>query len=77
MTFMLGFLSSGDSLLPGNYGLLDQAMTLEWVNQNIAQFRGNSSRVTLFGHSVGASSVGLMMLLSIVRTGRPPTNLIL
>lgn len=63
----LGFLSSGDSLLPGNYGLLDQAMTLKWVNQNIAQFRGNSSRVTLFGQSVGASSVGLMMLLPATR----------
>lgn len=65
----LGFLTSGDDTLPGNYGLLDQVMTLEWVRANIAQFRGNSSRVTLFGHSVGASSVGLMMLLTTVRPG--------
>ena len=58
-----GFLLSGDEQLRGNYGLLDQAATLRWVNSNIARFRGDPGRVTLFGHSVGAASVGLMMIM--------------
>jgi len=43
--------------------LLDQAATLRWVNNNIAAFRGDPRRVTLFGHSVGAASVGLLMIV--------------
>jgi len=58
-----GFLLSGDDQLRGNYGLLDQAATLGWVNNNIARFRGDPGRVTVFGHSVGAASVGLMMIM--------------
>jgi len=58
-----GFLLSGDDHLPGNYGLLDQAATLRWVNSNIAAFRGDPGRVTIFGHSVGAASVGLLMIM--------------
>jgi len=58
-----GFLLSGDDHLPGNYGLLDQAATLRWVNENIAAFRGDPDRVTIFGHSVGAASVGLLMIV--------------
>jgi len=58
-----GFLLSGDKHLPGNYGLLDQAATLRWINENIAAFRGDPGRVTIFGHSVGAASVGLLMIV--------------
>jgi len=58
-----GFLFSGDGHLPGNYGLLDQAAVLVWVNNNIEAFRGDPGRVTLFGHSVGAASVGLLMII--------------
>ena len=58
-----GFLTSGDSSLPGNYGLLDQVEALRWVHNNIHVFRGDADRVTIFGHSVGAASVGLMMII--------------
>jgi len=63
LSVVVGFLLSGDDHLPGNYGLLDQAATLRWVNDNIAAFRGDPDRVTLFGHSVGAASVGLLMIM--------------
>ena len=59
-----GYLSTGDSDLPGNYGLRDQIMALEWVKDNIEAFHGNPNDVTLFGSSAGSSSVGLLLLVS-------------
>ena len=54
---VLGFLSSGDSTMPGNYGLWDQQMAIRWVHDNIEYFGGDTMNITIFGESAGATSV--------------------
>ncbi|XP_006136901.2 bile salt-activated lipase isoform X1 [Pelodiscus sinensis] len=58
----LGFLSTGDSSIPGNYGLKDQHMAIAWVKRNIKVFGGDPENITIFGESAGAVSVSLQML---------------
>jgi para-nitrobenzyl esterase len=50
---------------PANRGVLDWLLALEWVRDNIAQFGGDSTRVTIAGQSAGGGAV--MTLLTLPR----------
>ncbi|KAM9351795.1 fatty acyl-CoA hydrolase precursor, medium chain-like [Symphorus nematophorus] len=59
---LLGFLSTGDEHVSGNFGLLDQVQALRWVQEHIHNFGGNPDLVTTFGESAGGVSVSLLLL---------------
>ncbi|SKC71189.1 carboxylesterase/lipase family protein [Krasilnikoviella flava] len=65
----LGFLSTSE-LGPhrGNYGLMDQAAALRWVQRNAAAFGGDPGSITLAGQSGGARSVCAQLAAPTSRT---------
>jgi para-nitrobenzyl esterase len=44
----------------GTYGIQDMIAGLQWVKNNIAQFGGDPSCVTIFGESAGGIAVGML-----------------
>ena len=65
---IFGFLGSDQlrdrdvSRSTGNYGLQDQRMALQWVQDNIGAFGGDPSRVLLWGQSGGAAAVSVHLV---------------
>jgi para-nitrobenzyl esterase len=58
-----GFLHTDDEGAVPNLGLLDQVAALGWVRDNIAAFGGDPRRVTVFGQSAGAMSIGALLAM--------------
>ena len=47
----------------GNVGMLDAVQALEWVRDNIANFGGDPTNVTIFGESGGGGKVGTLLCM--------------
>ncbi|KAJ0334231.1 hypothetical protein COL5a_000279 [Colletotrichum fioriniae] len=59
-----GFLGGSEIVAAGaaNLGFRDQRLALHWVQENIGAFGGDPAKVTIFGNSAGAGSVGAQLL---------------
>lgn len=58
----MGFLVSTSDGVHGNFGLQDQKLAFLWVKEHIRSLGGDPDRVTLFGESAGAMSVGIHLM---------------
>jgi len=56
----LGFFYNGD--VPGNFGIYDQTMALQWIQNVISSFGGDPTKVTIWGQSAGGTSVACHLI---------------
>lgn len=58
---IFGYLTTEDDVIPGNNGLRDYILGLEWIKNNIEQFGGDASKVTLMGSRGGAAIADVLL----------------
>lgn len=51
----------------GNAGMLDLVLALEWVRDNIVEFGGDPTNVTIFGHSGGGAKCATLMAMPVAK----------
>jgi len=59
----LGELGGNEYADSGNAGMLDIILALRWVQENIAEFGGDASRVLIFGQSGGGAKCATLMAM--------------
>ncbi|XP_059057958.1 neuroligin-4, Y-linked-like [Achroia grisella] len=59
---IFGFLCLGVPEAPGNAGLKDVILALQWIEENINKFGGDPKNVMLLGHGSGAAMVDLITM---------------
>lgn len=57
-----GFLYTGVPEVPGNMGLYDQQLALQWVKKHIQYFGGDPNRITVIGQGAGAVATAYHLL---------------
>ncbi|XP_013137128.1 PREDICTED: carboxylesterase 5A-like [Papilio polytes] len=58
---LFGYLTTDDDIIPGNNGLRDFILGLNWIKENIKQFGGDPDRVTLMGNRGGAVLIDTLL----------------
>ncbi|KAL1431505.1 hypothetical protein MTO96_014150 [Rhipicephalus appendiculatus] len=62
-----GFLNGKVPDAPGNQGLFDTLMAVKWIKENAVAFGGDPDKITLFGESAGAVTVGYFLVSPLAR----------
>lgn len=69
-----GFLAGNIPEVPGNMSLMDQIISLRWVQNHIEAFGGDRDQVTVFGQSAGGASASWMQLSPLTNSSAPANN---
>ncbi|CAL8146167.1 unnamed protein product [Orchesella dallaii] len=59
-----GFLSTGDEFSPGNFGLRDHALAIQWVYENIKGFGGDPHKIVMGGLSSGGTDAHMLLFVN-------------
>ncbi|XP_036229980.2 glutactin [Bactrocera oleae] len=64
-----GFLSTMTDEIPGNAAVQDVILALKWIQQHIADFGGDPTRITLFGQVGGSALINVLAMSPAVPDG--------
>ncbi|XP_046424006.1 pyrethroid hydrolase Ces2a isoform X2 [Neodiprion fabricii] len=64
----LGFLSTGSKELPGNNGMFDMTLAVDWIKDYIEFFGGNPRKIVAFGQGTGASAAMMLSLSKLTQS---------